>query len=53
MKMKLYYVVERISDDTCEMLHGPMCYNDAYEKAAEWGEPKYFFVVHRWVEVGD
>lgn len=53
MKMKLYYVVEKLSDDTCEMLAGPMNYEDAWNKAQEYNAPRYFFVVHRWIEVED
>ena len=51
MKMKLYYVVEKLSDDTCEMIAGPLPYEEAFSKAEEYRSPKYFFVVHRWVEV--
>lgn len=51
MKMKLYYVVEKRSDDTCEMIAGPLPYDEAYGKAYDYNDPEYFFVVHRWIEV--
>lgn len=54
MKMKQYYAVRIANsrDEECEMLAGPMSYNDAYtfvERLPDY--PRYVFIVSRLIDV--
>lgn len=51
MKMKLYYAVAKVDDEVCDMLAGPMTYEEAYDFIKGYNDPRYFFVVHRFIEV--
>lgn len=51
MKMKQYYITEPLDAESCKMISGPMTYMQAYEIVSSYSNPKYFLIVHRWVEV--